>query len=208
MRLFAAVRPPVRVLDHLETALLSARAGTPVDDARGPLRWTTPDDRHLTIAFYGQVSAGLEPELIDALREVAGRTAPFELRLRGAGVFDRRTVWVGCAGDGITPLMASAGRVGSDLLGRVDDRVGSRAHLTVARVRPTDRARGDRGAAAAGRRGADTAVADLVRALAVSEGPAWLVDEIVLVGSELGAGPGGGARHEPVERFGLSAVAG
>lgn len=208
MRLFAAVRPPQRVLDHLDTALLVARAGTPGDDGRGPLRWTAAQDRHVTLGFYGRVPAGLEPELVEMLQDVADESGPFELRLRGAGVFDRRTVWVGCAGEGIAPLMAAAGRVGSDLLGRVDDRIRSRAHLTVARVRPLARARGARRAGGAVGRGTDAVVTGLVHALAVYEGPSWIVDEIDLVASEPGAGPGGGPRYETVERFRLGAVAG
>lgn len=206
MRLFAAVRPPRQVLDHLDTALLVARTGTPGDDGRGPLRWTPAQDRHVTLGFYGRVPTGLEPELVEMLRDVADDTDPFELRLRGAGVFDRRTVWVGCAGEQIAPLMAAAARVGWDLLGRVDDRVRSRAHLTVARVRPLARARGGRGGPAGG--GADAVVADLVHALAVYQGPSWPVDEIELIASEPGAGPGGGPRYETVERFRLGAVAG
>lgn len=223
MRLFAAVQPPPAVLDHLERALELARGGG--DQGRGPLRWTPPEDRHLTLAFYGGTPEGQVEELAAALASVAARTPPFEIALRGAGVFDRRTLWTGVQGDTgvLTGLMAEAGDLGAELLGRTDDRTRSRAHLTVARVRSaarrTPRTRPPSGHGAgqgaghgaghgSGRAGATADVAALAHALAVYQGPSWTVGEIVLMSSVLGEGPSGGPRHDVVERFPLAAVAG
>ena len=202
MRLFAAVVPPPAALDHLERALELVRGH---DDGRGPLRWTVPEDRHLTTAFYGEVPDGLVEELAEGLDRAAGGHAPFEVALRGAGLFDHRTLWVGCADaqDRLTALSAATVAAGEDLLGRADSRPRSRAHLTGARGRRTARP--------PGRRTGEPRAADvlpLVHALALYAGPAFAVEEVVLVASELGGGPSGHPRHEIVHRAALSPVAG
>ena len=206
MRLFAAVLPPPPVLDHLETALTSLRRGPDTHDRRDGLRWTEPADRHLTAAFYGDVPDGYLDDLVEGLAAVAGGVAPFPLTLRGGGVFDRRTVWVGCADPdgGLAGLTRGAVALRRDLLGVEDDRVRSRAHLTVARARP-----GSRGPSRPrGRARAEAPPSEpeaVAHALAVYEGPTWQVDGVALVASELGAGPHGSPRHEVLHLLPLAA---
>jgi 2'-5' RNA ligase len=221
MRLFTAVQPPAEVLDHLDNALVVVRAGR-----TNGLRWTPPTDRHITLAFFGEVPDGYREEVADALDDVAAAHVAFDAALRGAGLFDGRTLWVGCSGEGWGPLMSDAGRVGSELLGRAEDRR-SRPHLTVARAggrlsqrgdrrgnRRRDR-RGDRNGH--GRLAADQSSpapsvgaepAALAHALALYSGPAWTVADIVLVRSRIGAGPGGSPAYDVVHRSVLRAVAG
>lgn len=199
MRLFAAVTPPDNVLEHLETALASVRGGQAFE-----LRWTLPEARHITVAFYGEVPEGYLDDVVSAQDDVAAAHRSFEAALRGAGLFDGRTLWVGCSGDGWGPLMPAAGQVGTDLLGRAEDRR-SRPHLTVARV--PGRGRGTRGPArGAGPDTVDPAV--LAHALALYAGPTWTVDEVALMSSRPGAGPGGSPRYDVVHRSALAAVAG
>lgn len=196
MRLFVAALPPTPVLEHLEHALTSVRGALDPGDARGPLRWTPSDQRHLTLAFYGEVPEGALDDLVTATGAVAAGTPQLDLSLRGAGVFDRRTLWVGCAGD-TAPLAQLTGDVvdvGRRLFGRHDDRPRSRAHLTVARVRRGERRTGD--------------VAALAHALAVYQGPSWVLEDIAVVASQLGAGPAGHPVHEVLARLPLRAVAG
>ena len=204
MRLFAAVRPPADVLDHLDLALRVVRAGAVADDRTSPVRWTAEENRHLPVAFYGEVPAAVSEDLARGLARVADEQEPFELRLRGAGVFSHRTLWVGASGEveAMNRLSSRAVGAGEEAGTRPDERVRSRPHLTVGRVspaaRPTRRSR---------RRPDDeppgAGVDALVRALAVYEGPTWTVEELLLVESEPGAGRGGGPLYTPVESWRL-----
>lgn len=208
MRLFAAVWPPDAVLDHLERALTVVRGGLdePQDDTEdraghGGLRWSARETWHLTAAFYGDLPPGALDELGAELADVAHDVTPFELHLRGAGVFSHRTLWVGVGGDvdAMSSVAARSVRAGAAVGARPDDRVRSRPHLTVGRVRPPSR----RVRALEGRSAGRDDVArgeDLVRALAVYEGPAWTAEELLLVESRPGAGRGGGPLYTVVER--------
>ena len=218
MRLFAAVQPPVHVLDHVEQALEAVR-GAEESGGAGPLRWAPPDDRHLTLAFFGEVPAGPAQDLTAGLAAIATGHEPFDLVLRGAGVFDRRVFWIGVGGD-VERLGALTGEcvdLGGRVTGRQDARVRSRAHLTVARVRSQHRrrsgpSRGQGGRGGRGGRGEDTAtgpdrVTSLAHALAVYSGPPWTVEDFALVESRPGEGRGGGPAYDTVETFTLGVPA-
>jgi len=213
VRLFAAVWPPQDVLDHLDLALGAVRRTLP-GDGTGPVRWSARETWHLTCAFYGDVPDGRVAELTGALTTVAASVAPYPLRLRGAGVFSHRTLWVGVGGDtGAQLALAHAAVAAGDRVGaRPDDRPRERAHLTIGRVRDPGARRG-RGRAARVR-AAEPGVGEgawvpfdaaaLVGALAVYEGPEWTVDSLLLVASRPGEGRGGGPLYTPVDAFPLS----
>jgi 2'-5' RNA ligase len=231
VRLFAAVQPPPDVLAHLEHALDAVRG--PVEDAggAGPLRWAPSDDRHVTLAFFGEVPAGSALEVEQGLARIAGEHDPFRARLRGAGVFDRRVFWIGVGGDvdELAALTADCVDLGTEVTGRTDSRVRSRAHLTVARVRSQARTRARpyprRGTGSAdgtgrttrtdrpGRRadagelGGDP-VAGLAHALAVYAGPEWTVDRFALLSSRPGEGRGGGPLYSVEATYALGGPAG
>ncbi|WNB84823.1 RNA 2',3'-cyclic phosphodiesterase [Cellulomonas sp. ATA003] len=199
MRLFAAVQPPEHVLAHLERALAAVRG--PDEDAGGvgPLRWAALEDRHVTLAFFGEVPDGAAPDLADGLAAIAAAHAPFRSQLRGAGVFDRRVFWIGVGGDvdALGALTAECVGLGEEVTGRTDSRVRSRSHLTVARVRSQARARPRpyrRRETTAGPAGPDR-VAALSHALAVYSGPEWTVEDFALVSSRPGEGRGGGPAY-------------
>lgn len=211
MRLFVAVDPPPPVREHLELALTSVRGQTERDDTRGALRWASVDDRHLTLAFYGEVTAGDDEELSAGLARVADEHPRFEVRLRGAGVFDRRIFWIGCGGDvaALGALTAACVDLGQSVTGREDHRVRSRSHLTVARVRGQGRRRsagGNRARSGEPEAGPDE-VAALAHALAVYEGPAWQVAEIVLMSSRPGEGKAGGPAYDALDAYPLRPAA-
>ena len=195
MRLFAAVRPPTAVLAHLDLALSVVTGPLGPEASRGAVRWTAPENRHLTTAFYGEVPDGALPDLLAALEVVAASIPPFEVRLHGAGVFSGRTLWIGAAGDvralaGLSSLAADAGR---EVALPYEDRTRSRAHLTVARLgRSASSRRPPRREQKLGAGG----LQDLAHALALYDGPVWQVRELLLVRSRPGEGPSGGPRYD------------
>lgn len=211
MRLFVCLRPPAAGLEHLAGALGAIAPADP--DGRG-LRWVPPEQRHVTLAFYGDVPEGAVPDLVAGLGETAAEHRPLVLELAGAGAFHGQALWVGvreiAETGGLTSLMAACGELGAAPGARAPrERV--RAHLTVARMSGRSRRASGRGARRRGARGTapgalDRAtprapqdeVAALARALAVYRGPQWSADRIELVHSRLGEGPGGGPVHEPV----------
>lgn len=197
MRLFAALAPSPEATAHLRLALSAVAAPAEADATGRPvLRWTDPEQWHLTLAFYGDVPDGVWPGLAESLGERIGRLPAPVLRLRGAGSFAERTVWVGASGDSeadgraLAGLVAAAREAGCAVGLPADERVRHRTHLTVARARTV------RGAD--GRRGRSPSARSVVRALAVYVGPAWRGSPVLLVRSRLGEGRAGGPLHEVV----------
>ena len=176
IRVFAALFPSDEAKEHLVTALRPIR-----DFSRQEIRWTDPDNWHLTLAFYGD-----QPNEASAIRahlvQIAAFRPPLSLHLSGAGAFENRILWTGVGGDtdNLRTLMAESADP------TVDVRPRQRAHLTIGRT---------------GRRSRDPyAVPDIVRALSVYRGPDFTADEICLVQSHLGQGRAGGSRYEILER--------
>ncbi len=182
MRLFVAVRPPERVLAHLAAATEAVRgpqAGPPA------LRWTPPEQQHITLAFYGEVPDGAAEDLAAGLADVVAAAPAPTLQLVGAGAFSGRTLWAGVrAADpaGLVDLMAAVDALGDAVGAPHEPRDRRRAHLTLARV-------GTRS-----RRGVD--LAGIVHALSVYAGPEWTAGRVELVASQLGKGRGGGPLHD------------
>jgi 2'-5' RNA ligase len=125
-RLFIGLDLPPSVDAHLE--LMSC--GLP------GARWEGRDKFHLTLAFLGDVDGRVHREVVDALATL--RAAPFELTLKGVGLFpprgDPTVVWAGIAEP--APVLALKQRVDACLRG-VDlemDRRKYVPHVTLARV--------------------------------------------------------------------------
>src|SRR5699024_6699879 len=116
MRLFAAIRPPGFVLEHLDGALAALRSG-----AGDRLRWVPPEQLHLTVAFYGEMLASA----------VAG-WGSMQLSLRGAGSFSSRNLWVGVAGE-VARLRLLMTDCAQAPLAESEPERAPRPHLTVAR---------------------------------------------------------------------------
>ncbi|MFC8921599.1 RNA 2',3'-cyclic phosphodiesterase [Cellulosimicrobium sp. NPDC057127] len=197
MRLFAALYPDAAASAHLDLALGGVRAHELLRPDGAPLvRWVPREQWHATVSFFGQVPDGAVPDLTAALAEVATRAAPLELSLRGAGVFDRRVLWVGVGGDTaqLRALSADVGTAAEDVGVHVDRRPRQRAHLTVARAGAGAR-EAERRAERRARRGREGAPVPSVRdaleapaaALSVYDGPRWHADTLALVESEVGA---------------------
>lgn len=186
-RMFAAVMPPPEVLEHLEEFL------APRQEARvegRPLRWTPVAQWHVTLAFMEHVPDRAYDDLVDRLAAAAARRRPVEARLAGAGAFPdpsrARLLYAGIETDPVElERMATGARHAAVAAGVEVDGQRFRPHLTVARVaRPVEATR-------------------WLRVLETYAGPAWRVEEVALVASHLGEGPGGKARHEVVATFPL-----
>ncbi len=216
MSLFAALYPSAPALDHLALALAGAHAQESRRPDGAPLvRWTPPELWHLTVSFFGDVPDGSVPDLAAALALVAREAAPLSLRLRGAGVFDRRVLWVGVGGadaDPLRDLSAAVAEAAGDAGVRVDRRPRQRAHLTVARAAAgarQARRRARSGGRALGGHDALTAgdpLAGPAAALSVYAGPDWTASELHLVESASGDLPGdtsGRRVHRTVEALPL-----
>lgn len=179
-RAFLAVVPPSSPRRWAESAQNSAAAVVP------DLRWTRPEQLHLTVQFLGRVDdpAAVAEFVADSVR----RREPFVLSLGGGGAFPnaRRAsaLWFGVR-QGSTQLTELAASLAS--LAHEDRPY--RPHLTLARV---NRARDLR---------------DVVAALdAWGESEPWTVDEVVLFDSERPSGKGraDGAVHTEQVRFRLA----
>lgn len=197
------------------------------------LRWVPQELWHITLAFYGDVPSGARDDLLEALHAALAGRAPLKLRLRGAGVFSSRTLWAGVQdlapsthslrNGPLADLMAACGQAGHVVRPEVARPERRRAHLTLARARGragngrgvTDTRghprRGHSGRGMGGRenrRGSGPDASErlhlLAEALAVYEGPQWVAAEAGLMVSELGAGAGGGPRHETLAQLPLT----
>lgn len=168
MRLFVAVWPSPEVVDGI--------AAFPRPEIDG-LRWTAPDQWHVTMRFLGECD---ETAALDALEAVDGRSTVARMGPT-TGRFGWRIVHVPVAGlDALAAAVADAtGGIGRPL----EDRV-FHGHLTLARVRDT-------------RRRPPVDIRPLADQPLAGE---WPVNEVTLVQSKLGPG---GARYEVVARRSL-----
>jgi 2'-5' RNA ligase len=186
MRLFAALIPPERALEHLDEFLDVRREA-------GPFRWTQPDQVHVTLAFLADAPERSLDELVERLGRAAARRTPFETAIAGGGAFPdaarARVLWAGLTLDeaGRTELsrLATGARAAATKSGIEVDGQRFRAHLTVARLgRPQE-------------------VTPWVRLLDAYRGPTWTADTLSLVRSHLGEGPRNRPRYEVLEEFSL-----
>ncbi|MEP6814695.1 MAG: RNA 2',3'-cyclic phosphodiesterase [Marmoricola sp.] len=188
MRMFVAVRPPEAVVEDLDEFLSVRR------DA-GAFRWTRSDQIHCTLAFLAAVPDHRLDDLVERVAHAARRRTAFGTAIAGGGAFPDpargRVLWAGLdlTAEAATEIdgLAAGCRAAATRSGLEVDGQRFRPHLTVARIgRPTE-------------------LSNWVRLLDTYRGPRWPVDEIALVGSHLGEGPGRRPRYEVVATFGLGA---
>lgn len=140
------------------------------------VRWTRPEQLHLTLRFLGDVPPEALPEACRLLEAASDRVKAFALRLTRLGCFpDRgraRVVWVGISGAlaALRTLQASVAEAMAGMGDHQEDR-SFEPHLTIGRVRP--------GVPEAHR------VAATVRSMPTIDVGEWPVDEVVLLRSEL-----------------------
>ena len=92
MRLFVCVEPPQDAVEHLDEYLAVRRGSGP------EVRWSHPDQWHLTLAFMGSAPERVVEDVVDAVAAVAARTPRLELSVAGRRLLPRRDPGEGALG--------------------------------------------------------------------------------------------------------------
>lgn len=141
IRLFAAVFPPAPIVAGLQTTVAALGRQLP---ARA-VRWTRPEQIHLTLHFLGAIESGRVPGIESALRDACGGHERHKVRVAGLGCFPNRSrpriIWAGLAGD-LRPVGNLKKAIDAALLacGCAGEDRPFQAHLTLGRVAPLDAA--------------------------------------------------------------------
>ena len=98
LRLFISLPVPEAVRVALQQAQQELREGLP-PRARNAVRWTNPDQLHLTLRFLGEVDEPRVPSLLNALQSACQPFPRLQLRAERVGFFPERrlprVVWIG-----------------------------------------------------------------------------------------------------------------
>jgi len=191
IRAFLAIELPDAVRAYL------AQCQTRLQGAGANVKWSRPEQIHLTLAFLGNVPVEDVPALVEAVRAAVAPFGPAALRAMGTGQFPPggapRVVWVGV--DVLTGDLAGLQRAVAEAAGPFAEKHEDRAyhpHLTLGRVR-----------FGRGRGGGPGDVRSLGRAVAETAGqlgPEFDADEVVLFQSDLGPQ---GPTYTPLARLPL-----
>jgi len=134
MRCFIAIELPEEVRNQLLTL---QRRQAALD--RG-IRWTQPEQMHLTLKFLGEVPDAEVLRTGEAMAAVATKFSPITLAVRGVGCFPPggavRILWVGIDDPtGVLGRLRNACEEAFASLGFARERRGYTPHLTLGRVR-------------------------------------------------------------------------
>ena len=136
VRAFLAIHLPCAV-----TASLARLIDQAVDRGVDCIRPVKPENMHLTVRFFGNVSDRQVESLIAAVRRSTRSIRPFTLTLGGVGAYpsvgNARVVWVGLEDDGLAPLLDTRGRIDDALVEAAFERDPRKfsPHVTIARIR-------------------------------------------------------------------------
>ena len=135
IRAFLAIDPPEVVLDNIQA--LQNRLKKSI---KGAIRWVRPEGIHLTLKFFGDISAYDVENISETIASKTTTVPPITLEIRGMGAFPDvnrpRVIWLGITGQ-LAPLLS----LQRDLeevfskLGFPKENRPFRAHLTMGRVR-------------------------------------------------------------------------
>ena len=156
------------------------------------VRWTRPEQLHLTLRFLGQADPLRLSALVEGLAAATAAAAPIRLRPGEPGAFPDwrrpRVLWLGLDGGAALGALAAAVEAAARAAAFAEEARPFHPHLTLGRV--GDRASARPGVAAVRQWRPDTGIEE--------------VSEIVLYRSDLEPG---GARHSALARFPLGGVA-
>jgi RNA 2',3'-cyclic 3'-phosphodiesterase len=130
MRLFTALELPSDVRDKVEELLIRLRP-------TAPLRWSPPENLHITTKFIGEWPEERLEELKNSLAALPSRD-PIPVHIRDFGAFlspnKPRFFWVGVSAPELSALAADTESATTALGVDAEDRAYS-PHVTVARVK-------------------------------------------------------------------------
>lgn len=156
------------------------------------VRWTKPDQLHLTLKFLGDVPSDEIPAISEGLLKSCCRTSPLRLSIGGVGCFPSptrpRIIWLGIAGD-LAPLEA--------LQKAIDDQTKSHGphveerefhpHLTIGRIKTAE--------------GGARRVGEMVSEIRIEALGHWNAREVELIQSTLSSA---GSSYQILAKFALS----
>ena len=135
IRAFLAIDPPAVVLENIQ-----AMQNRLKKSIQGAIRWVRPEGIHLTLKFFGDISAYDVENLSEVIAKETTTVPPIALEVRGMGAFPDvnrpRVIWMGITGK-LTPLLSLQRNLEEEFSKRgfpKENRL-FRAHLTVGRVR-------------------------------------------------------------------------
>jgi RNA 2',3'-cyclic 3'-phosphodiesterase len=161
------------------------------------IRWTAPDNIHLTLAFLGDVRPEDTVRISGALSETAGNAAPFSLHAKGLGAFPGlsrpRVIWMGIGGDaGCLEALSRDLNDHLETIGFSAEKRRFSGHLTLGRVKDNINVFG---------------LMDCVKEMKNFETPRFTVNEAILMKSDLrSAGPVYTKIHTSVFTGGIRSV--
>lgn len=191
VRTFVAIYPSTEIVRRLELAQQQIRVALPV----GIVKWTKPEQIHLTLQFLGSVPRDSIEAFANALKCVTGESRSFRLRAASLGCFPNckrpRVIWAGLASE-LEPLHALKEKLDAALseLGYVPEQRKFHAHLTLGRV-------GDL------KPGAIRELAKQIALFQSQEFGEWTAREVCLMQSVLSPK---GAEHRVLNAFALNKV--
>ena len=134
MRLFLALNLPADLRDAAFAAAGPLRAAAP------SVRWTRPEQLHLTVKFLGEQDDAAAGRIVAALRDVGAGNGPVPLAIGGCGAFPgwrrARVLWLGVRADPRLELLHHDTEVACGTLGMPVEGRPFRPHVTLGRVRP------------------------------------------------------------------------
>jgi len=132
LRLFAAI--PID--DDAAAGLTRLQTGLE------PVRWSPPENFHVTLRFFGEASEIIADDIDLALAQISAQ--PFDLSLEGAGAFgeasEPRAIWAGVADSPALTALAKACERAARRAGLKPETRAFSPHVTLAYLRGQDSA--------------------------------------------------------------------
>lgn len=180
LRLFIALSVPADVREKIKAAQDDLRRAL----SRARIRWTRPEQFHLTLRFLGDVKAQRLPQLTEAVTAACKGLAPLNLRAARLGCFPNarrpRVIWVGIddSSGQLAPLQRAIQTATNDFTAEELEPHFS-GHVTLGRIKEIQRKETD-------------ALATAIAASASKSFGEWTADHVDIMRSELSAE---GAKH-------------